>query len=69
MATNQRAVDAKHYRVTWTIDVFSERPVDAAVLAHKLQQKPWTATVFEVRDMASGKTAEIDLGKYPGIEF
>lgn len=56
------------YRVTWTVDVDADTPLDAAVKARGMQTRPnTTATVFDVVAREHGEDAglpeEIDLSK------
>lgn len=47
------------YRVTWTIDVEADTPLDAAVKARGMQIRPnTTATVFEVQERRGHVRAE-----------
>jgi hypothetical protein len=54
------------FRVTWDIDVEADDPVQAAKLARLIQLDPQsTATVFTVRNKASGKSVDVDLELAP----
>lgn len=49
----------RDYRVTWGIDVCAYSPREAARLAHEYQQRPTTATVFDVHD--GQESVRVDL--------
>ncbi len=60
MSKEPRQPAAKHYRVTWTIDVFAPTPGDAARKALETQQREDSgATVFDVVEVKH--TWRIDL--------
>jgi hypothetical protein len=52
----------KQYYVSWHIDIYADTPQEAARKALEIQRNPdSTATVFEVRDEAEGRTTTVDL--------
>jgi len=52
------------YHVVWEIDVYAQSPRDAAKEAQAIQRdKDAMATVFDVTEEGSHKTARIDLAE------
>lgn len=52
----------KHYLVSWSIDIAADSPEEAAKKAQDIQRDPEsTATYFDVLDVLSGETKQIDL--------
>lgn len=54
----------KHYLVSWSIDIDADSPEEAAQKAQDIQKDPESiATYFDVLDVHSGETKQIDLLK------
>lgn len=52
------------YRLTWEIDVEADDPKGAALLGHAIMLDPQSISpIFEVRNMDTLQTVEIDLEK------
>lgn len=58
----------KHYLITWQFDVEGDfTPEEAAAEALRVQRNPLSvATVFNVKDVATGATVTIDLNPEEG---
>lgn len=52
----------KHYRVTWTVDVYAETPESAARDAYAMQtDKDTAATVYKAEDRETCEIVAVDL--------
>jgi len=59
---NQLKLNIMYHKVTWTIDIDAENPLDAAKQALEIMQdKGSEALAFEVFDAKDKKVADIDL--------
>lgn len=64
LQTTQESLTMKHYLVSWSIDVDAASPEEAAQKAQDIQKDPESiATYFDVLDVHSGETKQIDLLK------